>query len=168
VFAVWKQEQDGVVLRQVDRLERSAVAEPELRARLDEERDVGAEAVGEVEEKLVRRRVREQPCGEHERSGSIGASAAEAGGDRDTLLDRRSPARLDMLPPRCPGRAPDERVVLEPVHRAPAHAQFAVSTAGALRIVATSCRPSSRVGPMRGAGPIFAGAGALSCERGCG
>src|SRR5262249_48761020 len=56
LLAVRLHKQDGVVLRQVERFEARAVSGRELRSRLEEERDVGAEPRGERGEALGRGR----------------------------------------------------------------------------------------------------------------
>ena len=103
--------------------------------------------------------------GEPERGRGVGAAAAEAGSDRDPLLDRRAPARLDAcgcgdLDERARGRACRRRT--RSTESAGAGSSETVSARSIRwRSVATSCRPSSRIGPTTRARLIFAGAGAL-------
>ncbi len=74
-------EHDPEVLRQVERLERRAVAGAELRPLGEEEGDVGAEARGERVQLVRRQRLGERLVREPEGRRGVGAAAAEAGGD---------------------------------------------------------------------------------------
>src|SRR6266540_480264 len=74
--AAREHEQDPVVLRQGERRELAAVAETELRARREEERDVGAEAGGERVQPLGRKRRGQRLVRQLQRGRGIGAAAA--------------------------------------------------------------------------------------------
>ena len=67
----------------------------ELRAVGEEERDVGAEPRPPARQLVGRERRGERSVREAERRRGVGAAAAEAGCDRDVLLDFHAPTRLD-------------------------------------------------------------------------
>src|SRR2546423_1878216 len=72
---------------------RAALAE--LRAAREEERNVGAEPDGQQLQPREVKRLGERLVREPERGRRVGASAAEAGRDRNPLRQARGPERLD-------------------------------------------------------------------------
>src|SRR5436190_1807094 len=90
-----EEDDDPEVLWQVERLQHASVARAELRAVGEEERDVGSDLRGDAVQILGRQRLGERLVREPERGRRIGAATAEAGSDRDLLLDLDPPASLD-------------------------------------------------------------------------
>src|SRR5262249_6966758 len=93
-----------------DAVERRAVARAQLRAERQEEGHVRPERCRERMQLIVRQRVVERLVGDPESGCRVRAAAAEAGGDRDPLLDRRLPPGLDAGGARrkAPERAPED------------------------------------------------------------
>src|SRR3954468_10511662 len=86
---------DQEVLWQVERLQLASITRAELRAVGEEERDVRSDLRGHAVQVLGRKRLGKRLVRKPERRGRVGAAAAEAGGDRDPLLDLHAPARFD-------------------------------------------------------------------------
>src|SRR5215218_1377826 len=93
VLALREQEQDPVVLWQVERAELGAVPFAELRPGGEEEGDIGAESGGQFPERTAVQRPAQGPVREPERGRGVGAPSAEAGRDRNLLVDRDVPIR---------------------------------------------------------------------------
>src|SRR4051812_11198854 len=110
-------EQDGVVVRELERGQVRPGPAPELGPVGEADGDVGAEPRGEDMEPLRRERGRERLVREDERSGRVRAATAEPGRNGDLLVDRDLPARLDGGVRREQlERGADERVLREAVH----------------------------------------------------
>ena len=103
-----------VVLWQLQRRELLASTLGELRSRLQEERDVGAERCRERVQPLGAKRSREHAVGEDERRGGVRAASAQAGGDAGSASRSARASGARRRPPR-PGARARSRTSVSPV-----------------------------------------------------
>src|SRR5947207_4029063 len=112
--AVREHDGDPVVLREIELLEASPVARPELRAGGQEERNVGAELGCNVAKTLPRQRPVERLVREPQGGRRVGAAAAEARCDGDPLPDPGAPTGFgSRRAGKSLERTTDERVLRE-------------------------------------------------------